>query len=367
MALKKLTIAPLDIPFKTGFKHHSAERKKTQSVLVKAESKNGAVGWGESCPREYVTGEDVPGCLDFFTRHQSEMASIKDMDSLKEWVKTNESLIDVHPAAWCAMELAMLDMFSKDQSQSIEKTLGIPELAGTFEYTAVLSDSSEEEFRSQVKRYLALGFTDFKIKISGNLDIDKAKINFLLKDGVRDIRIRLDANNLWQDSMDACTYLKSLPFLPFAIEEPLKAFDYVGFKKIAENAIPIKIILDESALVPRHLEALRGSEDTFIVNLRVSKMGGLIRSLDFAEKCRVAGFPLIIGAQVGETSILTRAALVVANVHRANLLAQEGAYGTLLLESDITPYPWMFGKAGKLDPTDFIQTERFGFQIQYIP
>ena len=78
MALKKLTIAPLEIPFKTGFKHHSAERKKTQSVLVKAESENGAVGWGESCPREYVTGEDVPGCLDFFTRHQSEMASIKD-------------------------------------------------------------------------------------------------------------------------------------------------------------------------------------------------------------------------------------------------------------------------------------------------
>lgn len=59
--------------------------------------------------------------------------------------------------------------------------------------------------------------------------------------------------------------------------------------------------------------------------------------------------PLIIGAQVGESSILTRAALTIANAFRDNLLAQEGAFGTQLLQYDIVEPSLMFEKAGKLN------------------
>ena len=65
-------------------------------------------------------------------------------------------------------------------------------------------------------------------------------------------------------------------------------------------------------------------------------MGGILRSLAIAEEAKARGIPIIIGAQVGETSILTRAALTVANQYRDILLAQEGAFGTYLLEHDIT-------------------------------
>ena len=77
-------------------------------------------------------------------------------------------------------------------------------------------------------------------------------------------------------------------------------------------------------------------------------MGGILRSLSIAEKAKQAGIPVIIGAQVGETSILTRAALTIANVYRDNLLAQEGAFGTRLLERDLIEPPLMFGKGGIL-------------------
>jgi hypothetical protein len=75
-------------------------------------------------------------------------------------------------------------------------------------------------------------------------------------------------------------------------------------------------------------------------------MGGLIRSIDVAKECRNLNMRFIIGAQVGETSLLTRTALSLANAYRDVLIGQEGAYGTLLLQYDITERPLMFGKNG---------------------
>jgi len=43
-------------------------------------------------------------------------------------------------------------------------------------------------------------------------------------------------------------------------------------------------------------------------------MGGILRSLAIAEQAKQIGIPIIIGAQVGETSILTRAALTLATL-----------------------------------------------------
>lgn len=90
-------------------------------------------------------------------------------------------------------------------------------------------------------------------------------------------------------------------------------------------------------------------------------MGGLLRSLHIAEKARQSGIKVIIGAQVGETSLLTRSALTIANAYRDILIAQEGAFGTLLLQSDISEPPLMFGKNGLLE---FSAKQEHGFQLE---
>jgi L-Ala-D/L-Glu epimerase len=51
---------------------------------------------------------------------------------------------------------------------------------------------------------------------------------------------------------------------------------------------------------------------------------------------------------VGETSLLTRAALTVAAQAHDLLLAQEGAFGTHLLAADVCEEPLMFGAGGQL-------------------
>ncbi len=78
-------------------------------------------------------------------------------------------------------------------------------------------------------------------------------------------------------------------------------------------------------------------------------MGGLLRSLELLQASQKRGFGIIVGAHVGETSVLTRAALTLAQMAGERLIAQEGAFGTHLIVRDVAEPPLMFGVGGVID------------------
>jgi len=345
----KLEIKSLKIPFKQSFKHLSAERSETQTVIVIA-SDGALKGYGEACPREYVTNESVQSALRFFDKLKDELQSeVISLESLKEYHNKHRLIISRNPSAWCAIELAYLDLFAKKQACSIEKLLGLAELEGSFNYTAVIGDGPLEMFEKTAAQYIQMGFRDFKIKISGDPTVDFPKLELLKSLGAGICKIRLDANNLWNNIDEVIAYLKEIPVQLSGLEEPLKEKGLSRLRSLAAE-IDVPIILDESFNQLEQFSELGGQQQDFIINLRVSKMGGLINSLAIADEARKQNMDLIIGAQVGETSILTRAALCVANFSKGYYKAMEGAFGTFLLEHDIVEAPLMFGQAGRLEP-----------------
>ena len=349
--LESIEASLLTIPFQEAFKHASAERSQTQTLWVVCRTAVGNLGVGEGCPREYVTNEGVASVLAFVTQYRDEWCEhITDLHSLRAWVTDHRQEIDANPAAWCAVELAILDALGKDRHTSLETLLGQPALMGAFQYSAVLGDASSSGFQAQLARYLKTGFADFKIKLSGDLAKDKDKVAVLRAAGIPANKVRADANNLWTNAEAAIAHMQALDFRFMGLEEPLQGATATDLKTIAET-LQTKIILDESLLRLAQLPAFMRNPQHWVVNLRVSKMGGLLRSFELLGAIRSAGLGLIIGAHVGETSVLTRAALSVANSARDILLGQEGAFGTHLLSHDVTPAPLMFGQGGVLDIT----------------
>jgi len=348
--MKTISLRALQIPFRTRFKHASAERHATQSVWAEAVTVNGKTGYGEGCPREYVTGESIHSALAFFAAVRSEVGGIASLTELRAWVAGSRERIDANPAAWCALELALLDAWAQEEGKTVEALLSLPPLAGPFRYTAVLGASELASFTQQLGRYRHFGMTDFKVKLSGESADDQARTKtFAASSGKKDT-LRFDANNVWPDADAAIAGLRSLAGSPFAVEEPIRANDYPGMRRVAA-ATGLKIILDESFLRLDQLENLSASPDVWIINVRVSKMGGLLRSLAIIERAAQLNLPLIIGCQVGETSLLTRAALTLAQatIRTGSLLAQEGAFGTLLLSHDVVPQSLTFSAKGCLD------------------
>ena len=348
-----LRASVLEVPFKVAFRHASADRSAMQSLWVEARDAEGATGLGEGCPRHYVTGETLTSALDFVARHTREWCErIDGVESLAGWVEANGAVIDRDPAAWCAVELALLDLFGRQRGVPLERLLGLPELRGPFRYSAVLGDANPAAFDAQLAGYRKAGMSAFKIKLSGDGDRDRAKVASLAAAGIAPASVRADANNLWRDPAAAIAHLAALGYRFHALEEPLAPGDHAGMRRVSE-ASGARIILDESALRAGQLDALAHDAGRWIVNVRVSKMGGLLRSLALARHARALGLAIVVGAHVGETSVLTRAALAVAQAAGDALAAQEGAFGTHLLEREPVTPCWMFGAGGVLDPARY--------------
>ncbi|MGB5131985.1 MAG: enolase C-terminal domain-like protein [Steroidobacteraceae bacterium] len=349
MILSSINAATLAIPFRQAFKHAAAERAVTETLWIEARGHDGRSGFGEGCPRSYVTGESLRSAARFVSEHRRDwVRTIADVDTLTDWVARHPALIDRNPAAWAAVELALLDLIGGSEGRSVESLLGLPELTGTYRYTAVLGDAPPDIFEAQLAAYVGMGFRDFKIKLSGNRTRDRIKMDALIAMRIPSRAVRADANGLWDDADTAIRDLSALRFPFFAVEEPLRAGDYQGMHRVGSE-LATHIILDESLLRLDQLNWLNDTFDRWIVNLRVSKMGGLLRSLELVSELRRLGWRAVCGAHVGETSLLARASLVVAHSARDLLVGQEGAFGTRLLTVDVTGTPIMFGPGGVLD------------------
>ena len=356
----------LTIPFNEKFSHASATRAQTESVWVTISTEDDCIGYGEGCPRSYVSGESLQSAAEFIDVIKDDViSSIHDLQSLESWVKYNRYIIDTNPAAWSAIELAILDVIANKSRCSIESLLRVPVNRLSFKYTGVLGNSSLPVFAKSAMRYAHLGFTDFKVKLSGKLSEDKNKLDLLFDMQNGDVRVRVDANNLWQRGEEVVDYIKALRVPIFAIEEPVVKDDYIECRHIA-RALNVKIILDESFQRIGQFDAITHDVDNWILNLRVSKMGGLLRSLEILEKARELNVPVIIGAHVGETSLMTRAGMLVAQAAGHQLVAQEGAFGTYLLKHDICDAPLMFGKLGELQLSQSMLSQ-VGFGLSIVP
>ena len=345
---------PLQLPLKTTIRHAAATRNEGESIWVEAKRANHA-GYGEGCPRTYVAGDDLSSSLlwieNNFCKGELDFTTL---DDLKHWVFSHEKIIDRYPSAWCAVEMAVLDLLACEKGSSVEDLLGVSGTLRQGRYTAVLGDQKSWQYTSLVDQYLIRGLSDFKIKLGGNLEKDARKLNTLEALSVQhhtpSPRIRLDANNLWKDRCDeAIAFTRALGCgRLFAVEEP------VGVKHVEEisrfsTETGLFVILDESLCTLDDLRMFENVPGRFIVNIKISRVGGLIRALRMITELQKIKWPIVVGCHVGETSLLTRAALVASAAAGESLVAQEGAFGDYLIKQEPVQPMLKFGRNGLLD------------------
>ncbi|MEE8398532.1 MAG: alpha/beta fold hydrolase [Desulfobacterales bacterium] len=343
----------LNVNLKSTFRHAGSERNEGESIWVRTD-RGELTGYGEGCPRSYAAGDDLKSSVQWIEENfASGNISFGTFDDVKHWMQENDSQIDRYPSAWCAIEMALLDLFSRENNCSVEAFLGLANCKRQGSYSAVLGDSKEWKYTTIVDQYLARGFSDFKIKLNGNLERDRDKIAILRdlseQHGISDIRVRLDANNLWTGRPEeAIAHIKALAGPIFAIEEPVGAGNVPEISRLSTST-GLPVILDESVCGLSDIYLYENVPGQFIANIKISRVGGLLRSLKIIEEIKKLGWPIIVGCHVGETSLLTRAALIPAAAAGENLIAQEGAYGDYLVEREPVEPVLTFGRGGQLD------------------
>jgi len=352
--IRSLTIYRLRIPFHQAFRHALQSREESDAVIIKVTDGDGRVGYGESLPRSYVTGETIDSMI---VRIRERLAPAILRQSFAPGWETLEYLRTVMPdwtrnddpkapvvawnAAFCAVELALLDWSLRVDGCALGDLL--PPARYEVVYSGVISAEQPADAAALAKRMAQLGLRQIKIKVGTSDDV--ARVSAVRNAIGDDIDLRADANGAWS-SDEAIEQLRHLsPFRLRAIEQPVRVDDLVGMKRVREET-GIAVMADESLVTIEQATRLVewGACDLF--NIRLSKCGGITGSLGIAKLARDTGVRIQIGAQVGETGILSAAGRTFA-AHLPDLVYAEGSFGTWLLAEDVTFENVAFGLGGR--------------------
>jgi muconate cycloisomerase len=347
-------VCTAELPFRFSFGHALAERSSSTNVYVQVTLADGTVGFGEGVPRGYVTGETAADALDAVSQRYGPALLGRELRQPADVAVALDAAAAALPASWvrppgagwCAVELAVLDAAGRRFGLPVSHWLG-PVRAPLLTYDAVLPFSTSAAVVPLAALIRSLGITQVKVKVGRELDADLHRIRLLRRILGSEADLRVDANCAWtaEQALRAIEALRRYGIS--AVEQPVAADDLQGLQRLTA-ACPESIIVDESLRTVAEAQTLVDAKACDAFNIRVSKCGGLRASLRIAQIAADAGLAVVVGAQVGESGILSAAGRHLAACVAPRYL--EGSAGRLLLREDITRERVLPGRAGRARP-----------------
>ena len=104
---------------------------------------------------------------------------------------------------------------------------------------------SDSQVRDLVQKYMAAGWTRFKMKVGVDIDAEVSRARLIREEiGAHGI-LMTDANQVWSVEQAIASMQALAPFEPLWIEEPVHPDDIFGHAKVAEAVAPIGVAVGE--------------------------------------------------------------------------------------------------------------------------
>ena len=351
--ISKFELFSLDLPFKQTIKHAAAERASSHSIVLKCVMDSGRSGFGECLPRKYVTAETRDHAYELLRSRilphliGQDFSGIDELMSFlnrcngkapPEWVLPDTP----QTAAWAAVDLALLDAFGHEFNKPVR--LGNP--GGSipdFRYSIVFPSMEGFKAVKTLLKFRLYGFRQAKIKIDRNTAEDSVRLARRLLGRRCDIRV--DANMTWDLPQAREGMMKLARYGISSFEQPLAVDDLHGLAALVRET-GLGVMVDESLNDSDSLETLIAERACTAVNVRISKCGGLVASFNRCKRALEAGLSVQIGSQVGETSLLSAAQLILIQAVQP-VSYTEGCFGLHVLQIDPVQPLLQFGYGGR--------------------
>ncbi|SDR55831.1 L-alanine-DL-glutamate epimerase [Rhizobiales bacterium GAS113] len=281
----------VDLPLKEGRYKWSNDNFVTvfDSTVVAVETDAGVTGYAECCP----LGSAYLPAFARGVRTGIEEIGPKllglDPTDLGVLNRRMDAALRGHPYVKSPIDIACWDILGKVAGMPVYKLLGGAEQDEIVLYRAI-SQASPNEMAKNIGGYRAQGYTKFQLKVGGDADTDIDRIK-----ACRDVLERgdvliADANTGWT-THEAARIAAAVAEVDVYIEQPCPSY---------EECLSIRrrtvrpFVLDEVVTGPDML--MRGLADDAmdIINLKISKVGGLTKARLMRDICVSAGMPMTI-------------------------------------------------------------------------
>ncbi|KHE68249.1 o-succinylbenzoate synthase [Halobacillus sp. BBL2006] len=290
MEIKKVVLRQIKLPLTSPFQTHQGTITDRSLIIVELEDHSGRRGYGEvtafATPfYTYETTSTAWRVLIDFLIPQIPFEDLQHPGQLAESYKS----IQGHPMAKAGLEGAMWDLYSKQQGESLSEVIG-----GTQKKVsagAVLSLS--ESLESDIKRLKETGYKRYKLKIKSGQEEGLIRA---VKRVDPELPIMIDANGMYSEE-DIPHLLELDRYGLMMIEQPFQAGDFYLHQNLQQQ-MKTPICLDESVM--SYHDAMQAVElsSCEIINVKISRVGGLTEALRIHDFCREKNIPVWCGGMV---------------------------------------------------------------------
>jgi L-alanine-DL-glutamate epimerase-like enolase superfamily enzyme len=291
MKITAIRAYQVDLPLKEGRYSWSNGNfvEVFDSTVVAVETDAGVTGYGECCP---LGSAYLPAYALGVRSGLAELApkviglDPRDLGVLNRHM---DAVLRGHPYVKAAIDVACWDILGKATGLPVYQLLGGKAQDEVRLYRAI-SQIAPEAMAANVAGYRDEGYSKFQLKVGADADSDIARILLCAKEMRPGDVLVADANIGWT-MHEAARVVNAVRDIDVYIEQPCPTYEEC---LVTRRRTPLPFVLDEVITDADMLR--RGLADAAmdVINLKISKVGGLTKARLMRDLCLTAGIPMTI-------------------------------------------------------------------------
>lgn len=291
MKIAKLSVYQVDLPLKEGRYSWSNGNfvELFDSTVLEIETDDGLKGYAECCP---LGSAYLPSFALGVRAGLAELAPHligEDPLNIGAINRTMAAALRGHPYAKAPVDIACWDLLGKATGLPVYALLGGAAQDDVVLYRAI-SQEDPDAMAKKIEGYAAEGYTKFQLKVGGDANDDIDRIHATRAVLRKSDLLVADANTGWTRH-EAARVVGAIAGLDVYVEQPCLTYEEsVSIRR--RTTLPF--VLDEVIDTPNTL--VRGiAEDAMdVINLKISKVGGLTTARLMRDLCVAQGIPMTI-------------------------------------------------------------------------
>lgn len=327
MRIERIIVYRVELPLVEGSYKWSGGKSVSvfDSTVIAVETDSGITGYGEVCP---LGPFYLPAYAEGVRAGVRELAPHLIGYDPRELHKLNrrmDSALKGHPYVKSGIDMACWDVLGKATGLPLVILFG-GRCGDNVQLYRAISQQAPEDMAANVAGYRSQGYRRFQLKVGGDPNIDIQRIREVREMLPPSDRLVADANTGWTQH-EAIRVVRAVSDLDVYIEQPCLNYEECLAVRRASNH---PFILDEN--IDGLDMFLRAKSDLAmdVVNLKISKLGGLTKTLQIRDLCVQMGIAMTLEDSWGG-SIIT-----AAIAHLAHSTPEEFRFSSTDFNSYVT-------------------------------
>lgn len=291
MKIVRIFAHRVDLPLREGSYKWSGGKSVTvfDSTIVGVETDTGLIGYGEVCPLGpfYLPAyaEGVRAGLRELAPHLMGLDP-RELDVLNTRM---DAALKGHPYVKSGLDIACWDILGQATGLPVCVLMG-GRFGERIRLYRAISQESPAEMAKKVAGYRAEGYTRFQLKVGGDPDTDIERIRAVRSLLLPTDRLVADANTGWTQH-EAIRVARAVRDLDVYIEQPCLTYEEC---LAVRRQTPHPFVLDENVDSLQMLLRAKSDLAMDVVNLKISKLGGLTRTRQVRDLCVSMGIAMTL-------------------------------------------------------------------------